>query len=242
MGCDRRRQSEGIAPELWVVNTLFSCLCSVHASYNFAPRWQPPFITRLAAEDRCHLNGLAVQDGKPRYVTALAETDSSAGWRQRKIGGGCVIDVVKNRTVLSGLTMPHSPRLVGDRLLLLHSGFGRLVTADPSNGRLETIVTLPGYTRGLAVHDSLAFVGLSKIRGVSSMEGAPIAAHPERLRCGVAVVDLATSQVIAHIHFTSGIDELFDIQMLPGSSTPFISGPFADRSSSPPVWTVPPSR
>jgi uncharacterized protein (TIGR03032 family) len=233
--------AQGSVPELWIVNTLFSCLCSVHASYNFAPRWQPPFITRLAAEDRCHLNGLAVQDGKPRYVTALAETDSATGWRQSKIGGGCVIDVPGNRTVLRGLTMPHSPRLVGDRLLLLHSGLGQLVTVDPLNGRLETIATLPGYTRGLAVHGSLAFVGLSKIRGVSSMDGAPIASQPERLRCGVAVVDLPTGQVVAHLHFSAGIDELFDIQILLGSTAPFISGPFADRGLTPPVWTVPPS-
>ncbi len=233
---------EGSAPELWIVNTLFSCLCSVHAAYNFAPRWQPPFISKLAAEDRCHLNGLAVQDGKARYVTTLAETDIAQGWRARKVGGGCVIDVTCNRIVVRGLTMPHSPRLVGDRLLVLHSGLGQLAAIDPSNGRLETVATLPGYTRGLAVHGSLAFVGLSKIRPDSSMDGVPIAADPDQLRCGVAVVDLATGQIVAHVHFTAGIDEIFDIQILPGSSAPFLSGPLADRGRTPPVWTVPPNR
>jgi uncharacterized protein (TIGR03032 family) len=230
------------SPELWIVNTLFSCLCAVHAAYNFVPRWQPPFVSKLTPEDRCHLNGLAVQDGKPRYVTALAETDSAQGWRQRKVGGGCVIDIVNNRTVIRGLTMPHSPRLAGERLLVLHSGLGQLVMADPSSGRLETIAALSGYTRGLAIHGSLAFVGLSKIRAISAMDGAPIGAQPERLRCGVAVVDLRTGQVVAHLDFTEGIDELFDIQILPGSTAPFISGPFADRSRTPPVWTVPPRR
>jgi uncharacterized protein (TIGR03032 family) len=232
--------SAGSSPELWIVNTLFSCLCAVHAAHNFAPRWQPPFISRLAAEDRCHLNGLAVQDGKPRYVTALAESDSARGWRSRKVGGGCIVDVAGNRTVMRGLTMPHSPRLADERLLVLHSGLGQLVMVDPLNGRLETIAALPGYTRGLAVHGALAFVGLSKIRADSSMEGVPIAAQSERLRCGVAVVDLRTGQVVAHLDFTAGIDELFDIQVLPGSSAPFISGPFADCGPTPPVWTVPP--
>ena len=56
--------------ELWIVNTLFSCLCTLRPEYSFVPRWKPPFISALAAEDRCHLNGLAVADGRPRYVTA----------------------------------------------------------------------------------------------------------------------------------------------------------------------------
>ena len=231
----------GRAPELWIVNTLFSCLCAVHASYSFAPRWRPPFVSVLVPEDRCHLNGLAVQDGKPRYVTALAETDSAQGWRPRKVGGGCVVDVTSNQTVIRGLTMPHSPRLADDRLLLLHSGLGQLVTADPVSGRLETIAELSGYTRGLAIHGPLAFVGISKIRPTSSMDGVPIAAQPERLRCGFAVVDLRTGQVIAHFDCVSSIDELFDIQILPGCSAPFLSGPFADYGPAPPVWTVPPA-
>jgi uncharacterized protein (TIGR03032 family) len=228
--------------ELWIVNTLFSCLCTTHPSYHFAPRWRPPFISALAPEDRCHLNGLAVADGKPRYITALAETDSAQGWRPVKAGGGCVIDVASGRTVCRGLTLPHSPRLAGDRLLVLHSGLGRLVTVDPANGRLETVAELPGYTRGLALSGSLAFVGLSKVRATSTLEGVPIAAHPERTRCGFAVVDLRTDQVVAFFEFTSGIDELFDIQVLPGIVSPFFSGPLADRESGQPIWTVAPSR
>lgn len=228
------------APELLVVNTRFSCLCSVHASYSFAPRWKPPFISTLAPEDRCHLNGVAIAAGKPRFVTALAESDTPEGWRPRKVGGGCVIDVAAGQTAIRGLIMPHSPRFAGDRLLLLHSGLGQLAWADPATGKLERIAELAGYTRGLAIQGDLAFVGLSKIRANSSMDGVPIAVHPERLRSGFAVVDLRSGQLVAHFDFTSGVDELFDVQILPGSSCPFISGPFADRGPTPPVWTVPP--
>jgi uncharacterized protein (TIGR03032 family) len=199
-------------------------------------------VSALAPEDRCHLNGLAVSGGKPRYVTALAETDRAQGWRPVKVGGGCVIDVASGQTISRGLTMPHSPRLAGDRLLVLHSGPGQLVTVDPTNGRCETVAALPGYTRGLAIHGSLAFVGLSKVRVSPSLRGVPIAAQPERLRCGFAAVDLPTGQVIAHFEFVSGIDEVFDLQVLPGSTAPFVSGPFADRERTPPIWTLPPSR
>jgi uncharacterized protein (TIGR03032 family) len=228
--------------ELWIVNTLFSCLCAADASYSFAPRWRPPFVSALWPEDRCHLNGLAVADGKPRYVTAMAETDSAQGWRPVKVGGGCVIDVLTNQTICRGLTMPHSPRLAGGRLLLLHSGLGQLVTLDPADGRLQTIAELPGYTRGLAIHGSLAFVGLSQLRASSSLEGVPIAARSEQLKCGCAVVDLRTGEVVASFYFVSGIDELFDVQILPGISSPFLSGPFADKGSGSSLWSLPPSR
>src|SRR5262249_1445812 len=33
--------------ELWIVNTRFSCLCTLHPDYSFVPRWRPPFITAL---------------------------------------------------------------------------------------------------------------------------------------------------------------------------------------------------
>jgi uncharacterized protein (TIGR03032 family) len=234
--------TDGVDTELWIVNTLFSCLCTAHPSYSFSPRWRPPFISAMAPEDRCHLNGLAVVDGKARFVTAIAETDSRQGWRAAKVGGGCVIDVASSQTICRSLTMPHSPRVADDRLWVLNSGRGELVNVDPANGHVETVVQMPGYTRGLAICGSLAFVGLSKVRATASLSGVPIASQAERLQCGLAVVDLQTGQLIAHFEFISGIDELFDIQLLPGIASPFVSGPLADRGAGHPIWTVPPSR
>ena len=75
----------GAGDELWVVNTRFSCLCTLDRSASFAPRWRPPFVTELEPTDRCHLNGLGMVDGRPRYVTALGETDD-AGWLAREQG------------------------------------------------------------------------------------------------------------------------------------------------------------
>ena len=110
------------ASEFWVVNTLFSCLCALHPHYSFAPRWRPPFISALRPEDRCHLNGLAVVDGEPRYVTALAETDTPSGWRGMNHRGGCIVEVPSGQVLARGLCLPHSPRVEGERLFFLHSG------------------------------------------------------------------------------------------------------------------------
>jgi uncharacterized protein (TIGR03032 family) len=226
--------------ELWLVNTLFSCLCTLHERYSFAPRWRPPFITALAPEDRCHLNGLALIEGRPRYVTALAETDTRQGWRAAKGTSGCLIDVASGQTVVRGLCMPHSPRFSQGRLYLLDSGTGRLVTVEVTSGRVETVATLPGFTRGLAIHGSLAFVGLSRIRQTSDMSGLPITAQADRLQCGLAVVDVSSGQVIAHLFIAAPVDELFDVQLLPGVRCPFLSGPYVDREQRDWLWTVPP--
>jgi uncharacterized protein (TIGR03032 family) len=116
-----------VGAELWVVNTRFSCLCTLGPDYSFVPRWRPPYVSALAAEDRCHLNGLAVVDGRPQYVTALGETDTAGGWRANKSHGGCLIDVPSGAIVARGLSMPHSPRWHDGRLWLLESGTGRLI-------------------------------------------------------------------------------------------------------------------
>ena len=140
------------------------------------PRWKPKFVSALVAEDRCHLNGLACVDGRAKLVTALAETDTAGGWRDSKATTGCLIDVESGETLVRGLAMPHSPRMHQGTTWLLDSGRGRLVVADTEGGTVTTVIELPGYTRGLAMIDTFAFVGLSRIRETSTFGGLPIAA------------------------------------------------------------------
>lgn len=225
--------------ELWLVNTRFSCLCTLHERYHFVPRWRPPFVSALAADDRCHLNGLCLVNGRPRYVTALAETDSPQGWRPLKVTGGCLIDVAANAVVARGFAMPHSPRGAGGRVWVLDSGRGRLVTVDPASGTSQTVAEFPGYPRGLALHEGLAFVGLSKIRETSTFGGLPIAERRGELKCGVAVVELATGRQMAFLEFHAGVDEIFDVHVLPGVRSPVLSGPYPHLDQGQAVWTVP---
>src|SRR5262245_50615308 len=231
-----RGQGEG---ELWLVNTAFGCLCTLDGRHSFVPRWRPPFLTSLAADDRCHLNGLAVADGAPRYVTALAETDTPQGWRANKVHSGCLIDVASGQTVARGFAMPHSPRVHRGRVWLLNSGAGQLVLVDPASSKAETVTELPGYTRGLALYDRFAFVGLSKIRETSTFGGMPIALRRPELKCGVGVVDLTTGRLVAHLEFVTGVEEIFDVQVVPGARCPALSGPYASLDGVAPIWTVP---
>ena len=210
--------------ELWVVNTRFSCLCTMSPDYSFVPRWRPPFVTELTAEDRCHLNGLALADGHPKFVTALGETNTASGWRANKPRGGCLIDVVSNDVVSRGLSMPHSPRWHDGRLWLLESGAGRLVLVDVAAGRRETVTEMPGFARGLALAGHCAFVGLSKIRPTSAMDGVPLATRRDELKCGVAVVDLRGGRVIAMLEFQTAVEEIFDLQLLRDVRFPEVVG------------------
>ena len=209
--------------DLWVVNTRFSCLCTLLPSYSFVPRWCPPFVTALAAEDRCHLNGLAMADGRPKFVTALGETDTADGWRPNKSKGGCVIDVPTGAVVARGLCMPHSPRVHEDRLWVLESGTGRLLVLDPGAGQADTVALLPGFTRGLAFCGRYAFVGLSKIRETKQFGGLPIADATD-LKCGVWVLDAATGRQVAFLEFEADIEEIFDVQVMAGSRFPNVIG------------------
>ncbi len=210
--------------ELWCASTRFSCLCTLHSDYSFVPRWQPPFITALAAEDRCHLNGLAIVNGEPRYVTALGETNKPDGWRANKPHGGCLIDVTSAAIVARGPSMPHSPRWHDGRLWLLESGTGQLVPIDADSGQRQTVAELPGFARGLAMCGPYAFIGLSKIRKTSAMDGVPLAERRDQLKCGVAVVDLRSGQVIAFLEFQTAVEEIFDVQLLLGLRFPEVIG------------------
>ena len=226
--------------ELWVVNTRFSCLATLHPDYHFVPRWRPPFVSRLAAEDRCHLNGLGMRDGRPSVVTVLGRTDEPGAWRADKNAGGCVLDVASGQPVTAGLAMPHSPRWHRDRLLVLNSGHGTLETVDPGDGKRTVVETMPGFTRGLACHGNLAFVGLSRIRETAVFGGVPIAARHEELKCGVGVVDLVTGTTVATLEFETGVEEIFDVQVLPETRCVALTGGRPGEEDD--IWVVPPER
>jgi uncharacterized protein (TIGR03032 family) len=225
--------------ELWAVNTLFSCLATLDERHSFVPRWRPKFITNLAAEDRCHLNGLAIEASRPKYVTAMSETDDPQGWRPTKVSSGCVIDVPSGETIARGLAMPHSPRLAGGRLWVLNSGLGNISYIEPATGHIEEVERVPGYTRGLAFHGSLAFVGMSRIRETSTFGGVPIAEQRDELRCGVAVIDMRRGKAVAYIEFKSGVEEIFAVEVVPSARCPFISGPTPTDDDAAAVWMVP---
>lgn len=216
------------------VNTRFNCLATVDERHSFKPIWQPDFITDLVDEDRCHLNGLAIDEtGQPAYVTAVSRSNTIDGWRDRRADGGVLIDVRQNKIVCEGLSMPHSPRLHNGELWVLNSGTGELgVVANLGKTKkapvFEPRAFCPGFLRGLSFHGDFAFVGLSKPR-YKRFEGLAL---DEKLRqadsepwCGVQIIDTKSGQCVDWFRIDGAVAELYDVEVMPDMVCPMSVSP-----------------
>ena len=209
------------------VNTLYNCLATPSTRHSFTPIWKPPFISKIVKEDRCHLNGLAMADGVPRYVTAVSKSDTIDGWRDRRFDGGIVIDVQSGKIVMGGLSMPHSPRVYAGRLWVLNSGTGEIGWVEPADkaddAKFHAVAFCPGFARGLAFHGKFAFVGLSKPR-YERFEGLALdkrlAETDSEPWCGVQVIDLDSGACVQWFRIDGPVSELYDVGVVPGVMRP----------------------
>jgi uncharacterized protein (TIGR03032 family) len=210
------------------VNTLFSCLATVSERHSFVPLWKPPFISRLAAEDRCHLNGLALEEGRPAYVTAVSRGDAHEAWREHRRDGGLVMDVRSNAVVVDGLSMPHSPRMHRGRLWLLDSGTGHFGYVDRARGRFEPVAFCAGYARGLAFVGDFAVVGVSQSRENKTFSGLALddnlRQRHAKAQCQLLVIDLQRGDVVHSLRIDGFVSELYDVVALPQVRRPSALG------------------
>ncbi len=210
------------------VSSRFSCLATTSDRYHFKSLWMPPFITQLVGEDRCHLNGLAMVDGKARYVTACSQTDIKDGWREQRRAGGVVIDIETDQTIADGLSMPHSPRWYRDRLWLLDSGSGYFGYLVPASGTFERVTLCPGFARGLAFVGDYAIAGLSLPRHDPTFKGLALQENlneaKAKARCGLLVIDLSKGDVVEWLQLEEPVRELYDVLALPSVRRPRLVG------------------
>jgi uncharacterized protein (TIGR03032 family) len=213
---------------LWAVNTRFSCLSLINDDFSFENKWAPRFITDQTPDDRCHLNGMTMQNGKPKYVTALGTTDAPKAWRENIQGGGVIIDVDSKEILTSGLPMPHSPRLYNGSLYCLCSATGELIKVDQKTGKYDVVCKMQGFLRGMCLHNDILFVGLSKLRqNASTFRDLPIAR--ESIFCGVVAIHLPTGNQIGYIKYENSVEEIYDVQFLPGVRRPAILNTLTDE-------------
>jgi uncharacterized protein (TIGR03032 family) len=210
--------------KFFFMNTRFSCIATVSDDFSFESLWKPSFISQLAPEDRCHINGMAFDQAGIKYVSALGHSDKAEGWVANKKNGGILIDVSSDEIISQGFCMPHSPRLYDNKLWILNSGIGELQTIDLKTGKAISVCQFPGYCRGLAFAGRYAFVGLCKIRESEIFGGIPISEKGFELKSGVSVVDIDRGTIVGFIDFTKGIEELFDVTIIPDYTSPEIIG------------------
>lgn len=210
------------------VNTLFNCLSTVSETNSFKPLWKPDFISKLAAEDRCHLNGLAAENGEPAYVTLVGKSDVYNGWRDHRENGGMVIDVRTNEVVCTGLSMPHSPRVYRDKLWLLEAGTGHFGYVNRETKKFVPLTFCPGFLRGLSFMGDYAIVGLSKNRENKTFGGLQLDANLRdkgaQPMCGLQVININTGDVVEYLRLEGMVKELYDVMAMPEVKSPLLIG------------------
>ncbi len=209
------------------VNTKYSCLAEPSQTHSFKAIWKPDFISKLAPEDRCHLNGLAMVDGKPKYVTAVCKSDTVDGWRDRRHDGGVVIDIETNEIVCEGLSMPHSPRWANGKLWVLNAGTGHLGWVDFENEEIRAARVLPGLPARAVDHRQRrrgrpVEAAQPALRGPRPPE--ELEAKDSEAWCGVQIVDLKSGSVVEWVRLDGPVSELFDVAFLDEVKCPMALG------------------
>lgn len=207
--------------KLYAVNTLFSCIISLDDDYNFTPYWKPWFVDKIVSEDRCHLNGMAMKDGLPKYATAFNTGNSSQSWRENITKTGVIMDVQSNEVILEGLGMPHSPRIYNGELYTLLSATGELIKVDVERGTYDVILKLDGFVRGMDLHKDYLFIGLSKLRKNSSTFAKLDFAETAN-EAGIVIVHLPTASIAGKIKYQTSLDEIYDVHVLADKMRPNI--------------------
>lgn len=206
---------------IYAINTSFSCICKIDGEFNFTPYWKPYFINEVAPGDLCHLNGMVMLDGKPKYVTALGTTNTPLGWKENIIEGGVLMDVVKNEIILNGLAMPHSPKMYNNELYLLTSANGEFIKVDLETKSYKTLKKFDGFCRGLSFYQDFAFIGFSKLRKNSSTF-AKLSFSDKANFSGIKIIHIPTNAEVGEIIYETSVDEIYEVIVLENMIRPNI--------------------
>lgn len=205
---------------LWTINTKFSALTLMDEARHFVPKWTPPFISELAPEDRCHLNGLAMKDGKPKFVSMFSQTDSKDEWKSLPKNQGLIMDIETDEVLVRDLTMPHSPVFFDDKIYFLQSGTGQIMSYDLSTKELKEIAVMKSFLRGLEVIGDYLFVGASMLREKSTSSFGQLPISNEQTFCGLYIFNRHTGKMYGGISYTDHIKEIFSVKILPNTKLP----------------------
>lgn len=201
---------------LFAVNTMFNSIVEIDDKYSFRPIWMPPQFDRLVGQDCCHLNGMAMVNGRPKYATAFGVGREYGSWRETLLTSGVLYDIESNEIIADGLGMPHSPRIFSQDpqgLYVLTSATGELVRIDIGDGSKQVISSIGGFVRGMDRVGDYLFVGLSKLRENSSTF-AKLPFAKQANRSGIIVLHIPTMARVGELIYQASVDEIYDVHIL----------------------------
>lgn len=207
--------------KIYAVNTLFNCIVEIDHEYSFKPFWKPDFINSITAEDRCHLNGMAIEDRKIKYATAFSKGNTKGHWREQIPNSGIVFDLEQNAILTENIFMPHSPKLYEGQLYVLSSVTGELFRIDRENGNTEAVLKAGGFVRGLYLYKDFAFIGHSHLRK-SSKTFSKLDIPKKEQWAGISIWQLSTGKLVGKIRYESSVEEIYEVMGLPEMVRPNI--------------------
>lgn len=205
--------------EIYYISAMFSCICKPSKdNKTFEVYWKPPWISKLAAEDRCHLNGLCCIDGKPRFVSSICQGDIVKTWQEKsRVKQGIIYDLENEEIYCEGLSHPHSPRWYNNKLWLLNSGTGYFGHVEDK--KFVEKVFIPGFIRGLAFHNNFAVVTTSLDRHNKDFEEYELGDNLEKKgtkgKCGIWIINMESFDIIHNFEFKGDVRELYDTVIIP---------------------------
>jgi uncharacterized protein (TIGR03032 family) len=184
---------------------------------SFERRWWPKCIDHGGAPafscNYIQLNSIAA--GKDLRSSFFSASSSRIG--RRRPGHlnypvdrrGVIFSGRTREPMCTGLTRPHSARLRRGRVWVANSGYGEL--GYVSDGRLEVVSRLPGWTRGLCMVKNVAFVATSRIipRYASYAPGLDVS----KSRCAVHAVSCENGAILASAEWPAG-NQIFAIDWI----------------------------
>jgi len=122
----------------------------------------------------------------------------------------------KTREVIAtGLTRPHSARLLGSTVWLDNSGYGEV--GRIVDGRFEAVARLPGWTRGLCFGAGVAFAGSSRV--IPRFRHYAPGLECEETEAGIHAVDLKSGRILGSLVWPLG-NQIFALEMTGSLRTP----------------------
>lgn len=154
--------------------------------------------------DAWHLNCLEVYQNRV-IVSAFGKFRRHRGYKGKTQGAGIVFDLLTGKTLLKGLSQPHSPQVIDGRLFICNSEEKTVHCIDPDSGS-KTVLEFENYTRGIACSDDHIYVGISSSRNIAQ----------ESKHSKIAVLSRNTLERIGEVRLEC--PEIYNISAIPGDT------------------------
>jgi uncharacterized protein (TIGR03032 family) len=217
-GCTYLHDLAMLGGELYATSVGQNAIIRLYSSGDYERVWWPRCIETpdgpIFGQNHLQLNSIAAGKSlESSFFSASTDemTDLRPGDPKFPVDKRGVIFSGETREAIArGLTRPHSARFHNGRVWVEDSGYGEVGYVD--DGTFNSIVRLPGWTRGLCFYRDIMFAGTSIVlpRFRQYAPGLDLDAS----RCGLHALDANSGKLLGSIFWPRG-SQIFAIDWMP---------------------------